>query len=74
MISLLTFSGYFAKITSEVINMSDYKQMYFSLFNSITEATEALKKAQQIAEDLYLNKNESAGQIQKLSQVNTDQS
>lgn len=54
--------------------MSDYKQMYFSLFNSITEAIEALKKAQQIAEDLYLNKNKSVGQIQELSQVNIDQS
>lgn len=38
--------------------MPDYKSMYFSLFNSVTDAIEILKAAQQKGEDTYINNNE----------------
>jgi len=34
--------------------MPDYKQMYFSLFNSVSDAIEILQKAQQTGECAYI--------------------
>lgn len=34
--------------------MSDYKTMYLSLFNSVTDAIEILKSAQTKCEEIYL--------------------
>jgi len=38
--------------------MPDYEQMYKALFNNVTDVIEALKKAQQDAEDLYIESEE----------------
>jgi len=34
--------------------MPDYQTMYFNLFNTITDAIELLKKAQQLGEQLFM--------------------
>ena len=48
------------------IYVPDYKAMYLSLFNSVTDAietlsnaTEALKEAQKKAEEIYINSGEN---------------
>lgn len=38
--------------------MTDYKALYYSLFNAVTDTIEALKKAQQDAEELYIDSSE----------------
>ena len=38
--------------------MTDYKSMYTDLFNAITEAIDVLTKAQQKAENTYINTTE----------------
>ncbi|MDR0838885.1 MAG: hypothetical protein LBN99_04505 [Oscillospiraceae bacterium] len=38
--------------------MPDYKAMYYALFNSVTDAIEAFKKAQLEAEEAYMNADE----------------
>ena len=38
--------------------MPDYKSMYFSLYNSITDAIRILQTAQQKGEESYINSNE----------------
>lgn len=35
--------------------MSDYKSMYFKLFNKITDAVEILTQAQKEAEEMYIS-------------------
>ena len=35
--------------------MSDYKKMYYELFNKITDVIENLKKIQEEAEEIYLS-------------------
>ncbi|AVQ95197.1 hypothetical protein DRA42_02440 [Ethanoligenens harbinense] len=40
--------------------MPDYKEMYFSLFNSITDAIELLKYAQMKSEELYIKSADDA--------------
>ncbi len=35
--------------------MPDYKKLYFKLFNEITDTIEKLKKAQEDAEEMYLD-------------------
>ena len=35
--------------------MDDYKSMYFSLFNQITDVIEQLKEIQSKAEEMYIN-------------------
>lgn len=35
--------------------MENYKEMYFQLFNKITEVIEELKEAQAKAEEMYIN-------------------
>ena len=39
--------------------MPDYKEMYFTLFREVTKAIEHLQKAQQIAEEMYINSEEN---------------
>ena len=38
--------------------MADYKKMYTTLFNKITEVIEELQKIQQETEELYVNSEE----------------
>lgn len=38
--------------------IADYKKLYFSLFNEVTDAIERLKLAQQLAEDEYIHDEE----------------
>ncbi|MGI6160832.1 MAG: hypothetical protein ACOYJD_02265 [Christensenellales bacterium] len=40
--------------------MTDYKRMYFELFNSLTDVIAALQQAQQKAETLYIEASEPA--------------
>ena len=35
--------------------MPDYKKMYFTLFNELTDAIEKLKEAQKRCEELYIS-------------------
>ena len=35
--------------------MTDYKNMYFQLFNKITDIIEQLKEVQKQAEEMYIN-------------------
>ena len=35
--------------------MTDYKQLYFKLFNKLTDITEEIKQIQSEAEDLFLD-------------------
>ena len=42
--------------------MADYKEMYFTLFNGLTDIIEALKKLQQLCEDLYISSDDSSSQ------------
>lgn len=35
--------------------MPDYAEMYFKLFNAITQAEEILQRAQQYTEELYIS-------------------
>lgn len=39
--------------------MPDYKAMYLSLFNSVTDAIEILSEAQKKAEEIYINSCET---------------
>ena len=34
--------------------MTDYKQMYFAMFNAVSDAIEVLQKAQQTGESTYI--------------------
>ncbi len=36
----------------------DYKEMYFTLFNKISDVIEELKKVQQETEELYISSSE----------------
>lgn len=38
--------------------MPDYKDLYYKLFNSVTDAIESLKQAQLEAEELYITSSE----------------
>ena len=38
--------------------MPDYKALYYNLFNAVTDTIKALKKAQQDAEELYLEQDD----------------
>lgn len=42
-----------------MMNMLDYKKMYGILFNQTTAVIEALKKAQQNTEEIYLNSEDT---------------
>ena len=35
--------------------MNNYKEMYYLLFNAITEATKILEEAQKKAEEIFIN-------------------
>lgn len=38
--------------------MSDYKTMYYKLFNEVTDTIERLQKIQQLCEQLYIESEE----------------
>lgn len=38
--------------------MNNYQEMYYILFNAITEATKILEEAQKKAEEIYLSADE----------------
>lgn len=38
--------------------MADYKEMYYTLFHSITDAIILLQKAQRVAEEMYIDAEE----------------
>lgn len=39
--------------------MADYKEMYFKLFNKISDVIEELKEVQNQAEEMYANQGDS---------------
>lgn len=39
--------------------MANYKKMYFELFNAVTDAIQALQRAQQQAEAMYMRESDS---------------
>ena len=39
--------------------MADYKQLYYMLFNKLTDLSEEILKIQQLAEELYIEAEES---------------
>lgn len=45
--------------------MPDYKAMYLSLFNSVTDAIEILTEAQKKAEEMYINSAETEQDIKE---------
>lgn len=54
--------------------MPNYKKMYYDLFNSVTDTIEALKKAQQKAEEEYINSSEEdAEKLIKLKTADRNQ-
>ncbi len=54
--------------------MPDYKTMYFKLFNAVTDAVQILCKAQQEAEEIYINSSENEEErIKKLKVIKTKQ-
>jgi hypothetical protein len=46
-------------MSKEVNKMTDYKEMYFLLFNKITDTIESLQEIQQQAEEMYIEQEES---------------
>ena len=50
--------------------MQEYKTMYFNLFNEVTKAIKILQKAQQDAEDTYI---ESKGEESILTKQDDDE-
>ena len=46
--------------------MRDYKEMYYKLFNSITDALEILKEAQIETEEMFINSDEEDEKIRVL--------
>jgi hypothetical protein len=42
--------------------MPDYQELYFSLFNAVTDAIELLQKAQLAMEEHYINISEDASE------------
>ncbi len=38
--------------------MEDYKEMYFKLFNKITDVIAELQEIQQLTEEIYIDKQE----------------
>ena len=49
--------------------MSNYKAMYFLLFNAITDAIEVLKKAQEQGEKVFIEENETLISTSKMENV-----
>lgn len=47
--------------------MTNYKEMYFLLFNKITDTIESLQEIQQQAEEMYIAQDESLSDTIKLS-------
>lgn len=38
--------------------MADYKKMYFTLFNKVTDVIEELKDVQRLSEEMYISKED----------------
>ena len=47
--------------------MPDYKAMYLSLFNSVTDAIEILTEAQKKVEEMYINSAENEKDVEEES-------
>lgn len=47
--------------------MKDYKEMYFLLFNKITDIIENLQEIQQQVEEMYIVQEETSSKTIKLS-------
>lgn len=45
-------------MSTEVNSITNYKEMYFLLFNKITDTIEDLQKIQQQAEEMYISQEE----------------
>ena len=45
--------------------MTDYKDMYYKLFNQLTDVIEQLKEIQKKAEEMYINANSEDDCIRK---------
>lgn len=43
--------------------MPDYKEMYYALFNKITDVIEELKQIQQLTEEMYLSQRSDDDEI-----------
>lgn len=43
--------------------MADYKKMYYTLFNQMTEIIEQLQTAQQVTEEMFIESEESSADI-----------
>ena len=43
--------------------MSDYKKMYYELFNKITDVIESLTKIQQETEEIFISSNEDTTSV-----------
>ena len=54
-------------MSKEVNRMTAYKEMYFLLFNKITDTIESLQEIQQQAEEMYIAQDESSSNTIKLS-------
>ena len=53
--------------------MPDYKAMYLSLFNSVTEAVKILSDAQKRVEEIYINSSElDEEKLKQFKVVNKD--
>ena len=53
---VLTFNLFQVTISIKdgVISLPNYKEMYLTLFNAVTDALELLKQAQQKSEEIYI--------------------
>lgn len=45
--------------------MRDYKEMYYALFNKITDVIEDLQKIQQLTEEMYLSQRSDDDEIKE---------
>ena len=45
--------------------MADYKEMYYALFNKITDVIEELQKIQQLTEEMYIESENDGKTILK---------
>ena len=50
--------------------MADYKKMYFTLFNKITDVIEDLQEIQLQTEEMFINSSETVIEIKNKEQEN----
>lgn len=68
----LTIGPFCPIIDNEVIIMSDYKAMYLSLFNSVTDAVKILTDAQKKAESMYIESGDEPSSVLRLPEENSE--